>query len=249
MLELLTLDRTRKKLKRPDPRRGPTARYVAQLKQVAQQVGMIVGGFEPGAPDAAPKISDILARYAEALGVWAETSAMRMLSDVESRELKDWKENSAEMGRALANEIRNAPTGEVMRELLADQVTLIKSIPLQAAKRVHELTLKGIEDGTRFTEIAKEIQRTTQVTESRAILIARTEVGRASTALMQARAAVAGSVGYVWTTSHDGDVRPSHKAMSGKFVEWDNPPTLDGLTGHAGALPNCRCRPRVVWPE
>lgn len=28
-----------------------------------------------------------------------------------------------------------------------------------------------------------------------------------------------------------------------------NPPTLDGMTGHAGALPNCRCYCEVIIPE
>jgi uncharacterized protein with gpF-like domain len=37
--------------------------------------------------------------------------------------------------------------------------------------------------------------------------------------------------------------------MEGKFVRWDEPPTLDNLTGHAGALPNCRCRPEPVIPD
>jgi SPP1 gp7 family putative phage head morphogenesis protein len=151
-----------------------------------------------------------------------------------------------ELSRGLREEIRNAPTGRVMRELLADQVTLIQSIPLEAAQRVHRLTLEGLEDSTRFQEIAKEIQRSEEVSTSRAVLIARTEVSRTSTTLTQARAQSIESPGYTWTTSHDGAVRPSHKAMDGKFIAWDSPPTLDGLTGHCGCLPNCRCWARVA---
>jgi uncharacterized protein with gpF-like domain len=45
----------------------------------------------------------------------------------------------------------------------------------------------------------------------------------------------------LWRTARDGDVRASHKAMEGKQVDWNRPPTLDGMTGHAGSLPNCRC--------
>jgi hypothetical protein len=37
--------------------------------------------------------------------------------------------------------------------------------------------------------------------------------------------------------------------MNGQVVAWDDPPTLDGLTGHAGALPNCRCIPLPIIPE
>jgi len=80
-------------------------------------------------------------------------------------------------------------------------------------------------------------------------MIARTEIGRASTALTQARSLALGSTGYIWRTAEDGDVRHSHAEMEGKFVSWDRPPTLDGLTGHAGALPNCRCYCEVVLPH
>jgi hypothetical protein len=37
--------------------------------------------------------------------------------------------------------------------------------------------------------------------------------------------------------------------MKDKFVRWDNPPTLDGMTGHAGCLPNCKCWSEVQIPE
>ncbi|HHZ9834772.1 TPA: phage minor head protein, partial [Klebsiella pneumoniae] len=42
---------------------------------------------------------------------------------------------------------------------------------------------------------------------------------------------------------------PSHRKMKDKFVRWDNPPTLDGMTGHAGCLPNCKCWAEVHIPD
>ena len=212
-------------------------------------MGTIINGFPAGDPAFLPTISDILRRYADALTEWAEATASRMLAEVSGQDAKAWMDMSEEMGKALRDEIRNAPTGEVMRGLLAEQVTLIKSLPLDAAQRVHELTLKGIEDGTRASEIAKEIMRSGQVSVSRARLIARTEVSRTASTLTQARAEHVGSTGYIWRTSGDSDVRHSHAKMNGKFVPWDQPPTLDGMTGHAGCLPNCRCYPEPVIPE
>ena len=50
--------------------------------------------------------------------------------------------------------------------------------------------------------------------------------------------------GYIWRSNHDERVRESHQMMDGKFVPQGQPPTLDGLTGDAGTLPNCRC-----WQE
>ncbi len=212
-------------------------------------MGAIINGFPAGDPEYLPTISNILRRYADALTEWAEATAGRMLAEVSGQDAKTWMAMSEEMGKALRDEIRNAPTGEVMRGLLAEQVTLIKSLPLDAAQRVHELTLKGIEDGTRASEIAKEIMRSGEVSASRARLIARTEVSRTASTLTQARAQHVGSTGYIWRTSGDSDVRHSHAKMNGKFVAWDEPPTLDGMTGHAGCLPNCRCYPEPVIPE
>ena len=150
------------------------------------------------------------------------------------------------MSRALQQEIAHAPTGEIMRALLAEQVTLIKSIPLDAAQRVHDWTLVGIEDGTRAREVAAQILRTNEVSANRAMLIARTETARTSSKLTESRARHVGSEGYIWRTSRDSDVRDSHREMEGKYVRWDSPPTLDKLVGHAGCLPNCRCFPEPI---
>ncbi len=191
----------------------------------------------------------MLRHYAEGLMPWAEATAARMLADVNRRDETAWMEQAKEMSRALREEIRTAPTGATMRALLAEQVTLIQSIPLEAAQRVHELTLEGIENGTRASEISKAIQASGEVAKSRADLIARTEVARTASTLTQARALHIGSTGYIWRTSGDSDVRESHRKMNGQFVAWDDPPTLDKMTGHAGAFPNCRCYPEPVIPE
>ncbi|WP_254223011.1 phage head morphogenesis protein [Burkholderia multivorans] len=209
----------------------------------------MVDGFPPGDLEAIPTIEQLLRRYAEALTPWAEATAARMLEDLNRRDEQAWMQQAQEMSRALRDELRRAPTGETMRALMAEQVTLIKSIPLEAAKRVHRLTIEALEDSTRAAQISKAIQESGEVAKSRADLIARTEVSRAATSLTEARALHVGSPGYFWRTSGDSDVRDSHRKMNGQFVRWDDPPTLDGMTGHAGQFPNCRCWCEVVVPE
>lgn len=223
--------------------------YGAQLRKIARHVGELVSASPPADLLQAAALGDRLRKYTDLIGPWARSVAERMIADVSRRDRQAWRARSAEMGRALRQEIEAAPTGEVMRALMAEQVGLITSLPMEAAQRVHRLTLEGITNSPRASEVAAEIMRTGEVTQSRANLIARTEVGRTATALTQARAEHIGSEGYIWRTAHDADVRPSHKAMDGKFVRWDQPPTLDGLTGHAGAIPNCRCTPLPVVPH
>lgn len=246
-MRLMTRDK--KRSQNPVKTNRAERQYQSSLSQVARQVGSIINGFPPGDPSVEPTITHMLNRYAELLNDWAVSTASKMIAEVNQQDRKAWATLTEQMSQALRQEIRTAPTGAAMQELLAEQVTLIKSIPLDAAKRVHELTLQGIEDGTRSNEIAKEIMRSGEVSENKAKLIARTEVSRTAATLTEARAMSVGSEGYIWRTSGDSDVRHSHKEMNGKFVRWDSPPTLDKLTGHAGCLPNCRCYPEPVIPE
>ncbi|MGK2829233.1 phage head morphogenesis protein [Ralstonia pseudosolanacearum] len=240
-------DRTRNR--NPVRTRGIEQRYGSQLTKVAQQVGAIVQPFTAGDMSQVPTIAYLLNAYADMLKAWATQTASNMLMDVALRDEQTWKALARDMGRALREEIRTAPTGEVMRRLLAEQVGLIQSIPREAAERVHRLTLEGIENSSRASSIATEIMRSGEVAKSRAMLIARTEVTRTATTLTQARATHIGSKGYIWRTAGDGDVRQSHREMNGEFVPWDKPPELDGMTGHAGCLPNCRCYAEPVIPD
>lgn len=206
----------------------------------------MINGIPLNQDDAVPTIVRLMAGYADALVPWAEATARRMLVDVNVADAKAWKKLTAEMGHEIQREIANAKTGEEFIELMKLQVDLIRSIPLDAATRVQELAIKGLEGGLRAEEMVAEIRRSGEVSEGRARTIARTETSRAASTFTQARAKEIGSPGYVWKTSRDGDVRQSHKAMQGQFVPWNDPPTLDGMTGHAGCLPNCRCYPSPV---
>lgn len=248
MMRTLTLDRRRAG---HQPRISRAEQVFARnLTRLAMHVGQMVSGVNPVAnPAAVPTLTDMLRRYADALMPWAEATVASMVSDVNARDLAMWRTAGQQMSESMRREILGAPTGEAMRDLMASQVELIRSIPLEAAQRVHDLTIKGLENGPRAASIAEEIMRSGEVAKSRAMLIARTEVARTASTLTQARAEHVGSEGYIWRSSKDGDVRKSHKKMAGQFVRWDEPPTLDNLTGHAGCLPNCRCYPEPVLPD
>lgn len=176
-----------------------------------------------------------------------------MLRDVESVDRAGWAILSAEMSQELRREIDRAPTGQILRQRLDEQVAMIKSIPLDAAKRVHDLTLRGLETSTRGDEIRKAILASGDVAASRATLIARTEVARTASLLTQARAEFIGSTQYIWRTSGDTDVRPGHRAMNGKVFRWDDPPEVNEngrvMRHHPGQIWNCRCFPEPIIPE
>lgn len=226
------------------------ARYASNLKSVAKAIGVIVRGMAPGgAVGDLPGLMAALRNYATTVEPWARSAARVMLADVSTRDAALWRARSRVMSRALRDEIMHAPTGLLLRDLQAEQVRLIKSIPTAAAERVHEISVQAHIASIRPADVAKKILETENVSVSKAKLIARTEVSRAAANLVQARAEAAGSVEYVWWDMNDGNVRPSHKDMRRQRVRWDAPPTLDGLTGHAGCLPNCRCFAEPIFPD
>lgn len=231
--------------------RNAESSYRLKLRQVAKQVGVLVKGFAPkGKILDMPALQKALRDYAELITPWAKAVSAAMLADVNARTARSWRELSREMGQELGRELTTAPTGARTQELMEEQVTLIKSLPLQAAERVHDLAMQALLDGTRAEQVAKDIYATTTVTESRARLIARTEVARTASVLTQARAEYAGSEGYIWRTSGDADVRESHEEMEGKYVRWSEPPLLsDGTRTHAGQIYNCRCYSEPLFPD
>lgn len=231
-----------------------TSAYSVNLRKIAKNIQVLVEGIDPLDRSQVADLEQMLRRYSELLRPWARSTATKMLVDVSRRDEKVWKEYTAYLGLNLQREIAEAPTGEVMRELLAEQVALITSLPLDAAQRVHELATGAIYQGDRANEIAAEIMKTGEVTRSRANLIARTEVGRASTAFTKARAVHVGSTHFRWVTSHDYDVRKLHKELDGTVHRWDDPPVAGYLHGAPvkalpGSIWNCRCLAYPLLPE
>lgn len=224
--------------------------YERSLTAIAKHVGDLVKQMAPGGVVKNPaQLNQMLNRYSEMLVPYANTVAENMVNEVAQRTERAWNTLANEIGRNLREDLRKAPTQHAMQQLMDEQVALIKSLPLEAARRVQDLTVLALSDSTRAKEIAEAILKTGHVTKSRAMLIARTETSKASTNLTQVKAEHIGSTAYIWRTAEDGDVRESHRNMEGQPVSWNDPPTLDGLKGHAGALPNCRCWCEPILPD
>lgn len=224
--------------------------YSGRLRKIARHVGDIVRDFVPNDFEQLRLLQETLVRYSQIIQPWANAVAGRMVAEVDQQDLASWRRLSKVMGRHLAQEIAGAPTGRAMRLLLDDQVKLITSLPVEAGRRVHDLTIQGLQDATRASEIAKEIMRTGEVTASRAMLIARTETSRTSTVLTQTRAQHAGSEYFIWRTSEDSDVRPMHRALNGRTFRWSDPPECDpGIHALPGAVFNCRCYCEPLFPD
>lgn len=144
--------------------------------------------------------------------------------------------------QAVVNGTRATPNKQLVQQLKSERLNQIE---------MHN-QFAGLA-GTK--ELEEEMSRTTEVAINRAMLIARTETARATASINQARALAVGSSQYRWHNSADGAVRDSHKFYKGKKLQgmifsWDNPPTLDdGMKGHPGTFPNCRCFAEPVFDD
>lgn len=223
------------------PRRSTERELRRRCKQVAKEVARITSSGQD-----ATTIVYALEEYAQLLAPWAQDVMLKIVEMSDQQNLGMWRELGAKMAERLQTLTTKDAVAQAIYDLSKEGARLITSIPLDIAVEVETAAQAAAITGTRHEALADYIASRGQVAQSRAELIARTETARQTTILTQTRAVSIGSEGYIWRTADDGRVRPSHAAMNGQFVKWPEPPTLDGLTGHAGALPNCRCYPEPI---
>lgn len=225
--------------------------YARQLNMIARQTGeLIQGAYDPSDPNWHSALDDILQRFADAITPWATAAASRMVREVDARNAKAWRATGKEMGQLIGREWNSTPTGQLALQRVAEQVNLIRSLPLEAAQRVQKLATEAMIGGIRPENMIDEIMKSGAVTRSRAALIARTETGRTATEFTRSRAEQVGSTLFIWRTVKDSDVRPSHRRLEGKSFRWDDPPECDpGYHALPGAIFNCRCWPEPVLNE
>ena len=204
-------------MKNPINLHGPELKYSRALLLVADQVEALLAGYDGRNID---RIGQRLDSYADILDDWAAHVARGMFADVDTKNRRFWRSMSQEIGVQMARQLAETDIGVTVTQSLDAQVQLIKSLPRQAALQVHELALGAMTDGQRAAGLVDSIIALGSKTRSRAMLIARTEVGRVSGEMTKARAMTAGSDGYIWRSAEDRDVRPSHKKMNGQFVKW-----------------------------
>jgi SPP1 gp7 family putative phage head morphogenesis protein len=240
------------------PSRAAETQFARALRKVAKVSGHIVEAHtDQDRVRNTREMQEALRAYSKLIDPWAKRQAAKMLEAVSksnrksySRKMKFQAEENRtkEIGGLIRLRVSEAPIGQVIGALMNEHVELIKSIPIEAGQRAQELSTKAMYEGTRASAIAEELSRTTEVTESRAMLIARTEVARANASITQARASSIGAQGYIWRTTMDGAERDSHRKMNGKYVDYAREPHLsDGTVGHAGTFPNCRCYQEPVF--
>lgn len=120
---------------------------------------------------------------------------------------------------------------------IAENVTLIRTLPSTYFDDVKNQVFGAIERGTRHEVLAAELRDRYEIPENRAALIARDQVGKLYGDLNAQRQQNLGVTDYIWRTVRDNRVRVEHEDREGETFSWADAP--DG--GHPGEDINCRC--------
>jgi SPP1 gp7 family putative phage head morphogenesis protein len=146
--------------------------------------------------------------------------------------------------------------GSHIKSFVSENTQLITKLNSEVYTRVNTVVETGIRKGISYKTLREEILTASDISESRANLIARDQIGKLNGELTQLRQSDAGIKKYIWRTAGDERVRgepdglypdsdPSHYDREGKIFSWDNPP--EG--GHPGEAIQCRCTAEPVFEE
>lgn len=194
--------------------------------------------------DALPRrsLDTSLNRVAQAMG-GIDKAAQRLADLAVQKNLQAVDERlTASIKASVSVDISGAltmggPIQAAVAEATAANVGLIKSIPTEYLEKVGKSVTDNFVEGVRWEDLAKDIERVGDVTESRAKLIARDQTSKMNGAFNEVRQTSLGIDQYIWQTSGDERVREEHAANDGQVFAWNDPPA----TGHPGEDIQCRC--------
>lgn len=239
-----------------NPSAGVEKRFVTTMNRLIKAMSNAV--VNASTPQEVVHLLNVYAQSQEYKD-WCEKLALNITTQVNKGVSKTWREAAEKAGRGseiykqILAELRNPSLG-VFWLKVKENALLIKKIPLSISQSLTSHIAVEASKGRRATDILGDlIKQFPNKAKSRLKLIARTEVSKTQTALIQSRAAAMGTKWYIWRTSDDQRVRKSHEKMEGVLVNWDDPPSPEALAGeknvgkyHAGDIYNCRCYPEPI---
>lgn len=238
--------------------------YKKALMRCTGEIDRLVAGIKD--PE---EIISAVRKYAESREFMelAERAVSRMITAAGSAEKSTWRQAALASTKgklifsALRDDVHNTALGAAINEIIANNSTLIKTVPKDIALRLSSYAARMQMKGARPEEIAKEMQeKAPQLAAYQVRRIARTESAKAASALIQARCEQLACNWYFWHTCEDERVRTSHGKMEGVLCRWSDPPNPEALFPmkgvrahgpyHPGGIFNCRCIALpVIGPE
>lgn len=127
----------------------------------------------------------------------------------------------------------------------ATNISLIRSIPQQAVSQLQGKIVEAVRRGSTLKQLQAQIREEFDITDRRAKLIARDQIGKLNGQLTELRQEQIGVTEYTWRGILDARERPEHVAREGKVFSWAKPPD----DGHPGEPIHCRCTAEPKLPS
>ena len=197
---------------KPALRRRSEIQYQKSLLGIVSQINQIVTGSYDGSQASADTVAAHLIDYSQVLDDWAAMVGQKMFLQVERESGTGGNRyhsrfpRASGCGRQYAD--RPGDTGYCLPANPVDEVPAAGS--RRSRPKIQQRAIQATIHGERPDALYEMIMQSGDVAASRAKMIARTEIGRATGALTQARALAVGSEGYWWRIEGAG-TRPSHK--------------------------------------
>lgn len=185
-------------------------------------------------------------KFEQLFGRHAKPEAERMTDEADAASARDVSVSLKELSNSLT--LKPAALGMQGREFLsasiAQNVSLIKSIPEEYFTKVQGAVLRSITDGKGLEDLVPFFADQEGVEERRAKNIAIDQTHKAYNGLNRERMKSVGVREFEWIHSGGGiHPRVMHQDMNGKIYRFDRLPIIEenGERGIPGQAINCRC--------
>lgn len=226
----------------------------SEILSIIKDSGKFVGDAYVGdAPSFLSRVAGIVrngivGRIASIAGVLASKVAKDQKEAVDDRLARQLKFMTGVDTREL---IRYGNASKVLEDLVAVNVTYIKSLPTEYHANLEKIIMTGLQQGKGTVWLGEQIEKLGQKTDNRAKLIARDQITSLSQQFNKESQLELGISKYVWITREDRrvrgapdnivfkyrNVRYSHYDRHDKVMSWDDRPG-DGFPGEPIM---CRC--------
>jgi SPP1 gp7 family putative phage head morphogenesis protein len=158
------------------------------------------------------------------------------------------KHNRVELGRTLKAAVGFDPIpvqeqlSTQLEAFVKQNVKLVQGMTDELLAKLEGIVLRGVREGRRVEDVARDIREAFGVSKRRAMLIANDQVASMNGELTRVRHSRIGITSYRWSTSKDARVRKSHRLLEGTVQQWAKPPSVGGgKHAHPGGDVGCRC--------
>jgi len=207
--------------------------YFTQDASVASQARILMNSLQS-------KFDDMFGRASQII-------ASRMVNDADKASKSALAQSLKSMsgGLTIKTNINSADLRETVKGSIAQNVSLIKSIPAEYLQKVSGAVFRSVTSGQGMADLKPQIQKYGDMTDRRAKNVALDQTRAAYNSINADRMRKVGVRRFKWIHSGGGlHPREDHIKMSGETYSLDDLPIIDHKTGQRGLpgiLPGCKC--------